>query len=107
MSHLAKLTPRMEALPQAEALPQMRQCPAAHAPRLPQISLFRMEALPHPPQVGGIAPPPAPVSETPPLAENSRAGDLSALRKAFNIMRNKADSPLPKNNFDGSIVEYT
>ena len=58
MSHLAKLTPRMEALPQAEALPQRRQCPAAHAPRLPQISLFRMEALPHPPQVGGIAPPP-------------------------------------------------
>ena len=78
----------------------------------------RPQAPPNQPlQDGGIAPPPpgwrhcptppAPVSETPPLAENSRAGDLSALRKAFNIMRNKADSPLPKNNFDGSIVEYT
>ena len=29
------------------------------------------------------------------MTEDSLAGELSALRKAFNIMRNKADSSLP------------
>ena len=50
-----------------------------------------------PKQEGGIAPAAATISETRPLTEDSRAGHLSAIRKAFNIMRNEADSPLPNN----------